>query len=113
VAGEAEAPARSGGAAVEGGFEGGEVGADGGEGVGVGDGVWEGMEGVEEVEGANAVVLGGVGRVEGLEEVEERRVKGTRAKQAVVEVEAEIGSGFGVVKERGEEAREVIGVGVG
>lgn len=84
AAGEAEAPERSGGAVVEGGFEDGEVGADGGEGVGVGDGVWEGVEGLEEVEGANAVVLGGVGRVQALEEIEERRVKGTRAKEAAV-----------------------------
>jgi len=80
--------------------------------VGVGDGVWERVEGVEEVEGANAVVLGGVGRVEGSEEVEKRRVEGTRAKDAVVEVEAEVRGSFGVVKERGEEAREALGVGV-
>lgn len=81
--------------------------------MGVGDGVWEGVERVEEVEGANAVVLGGVGRVKGSEEVEERRVEGTRVKDAVVEVEAEVRGSFGVVKERGEEARETLGVGVG
>lgn len=50
-------------AAVELRFEGGEVGADGGEGEGIRDGVLEGVEGVEEAEGANAVVLGGVGGV--------------------------------------------------
>lgn len=35
-----------------------------------------------------------------MEEIEEGSVEVTRAEEALVEVEAEVGGGFGVVKER-------------
>lgn len=75
--------------------------------MGRGEWVWEGVEGVEDFEGADDVVLGGVcGVLEGLEESVEGCVEVTRGLEGVVEVEAEVGGGFGVVEESGDEARE-------